>query len=230
MRDLASIESMLPDLQNRLAFMYYELVERSKHQLYVGKSEYEKAESCLTAIELLIACDTDLEQINAFVNDFLKHIATCCLPVVCDPEYIELECQADATVPTLWIPDIIACQTTTTTTSTSTTTTTTIPIVLYNMLATITSFDTPDSLTVASNATQKEIILKAETGVNKQFFEIENAFPKTVNGVYTYNDSLSMYMPTNKLSEYTLSTPTGYQKYTYNGAKRGSTQIKITFV
>lgn len=230
MRDLTSITNMLPDLQNKLAFMYYELVRLSKHQIVVDRSAYNKAESDLTAIQLLIACDTDLEQINAFLNDFLKYIHTCCLPPICDPDVVELECQADSTLPTFWVPDGIACEVTTTTTTSTTTTTTQTPPTLYDIYATTTSFDDPDLVgEFLADANNIEVILKAETGTDKQFILIEDEFPHSLVGIYYFSYALGMYINVNKISEFTHSTITNFDKWLYNGVKRGTTKVKLVF-
>lgn len=214
MRDLTSITNMMPDLQNKLAFMYYDLVRTSKHQIIVDKSEYNKAELDLMAIELLIACDTDLEEINAYLNDFLRYIHTCCLPEICSPDVVEMECQADSEGITYWVPDVIACE---------------IPMI-YNIYATVTSFSVPDLVgEFASTANNIEIILKAETGSNKQFIEVDDTFPHTLTAIYYYSNALSMYIPVNKIAEFTHTSITGFDKFTYNGALRGTTRVKLSF-
>lgn len=230
MRDLTSIEAMLPDLENKLAFMYYVTVKKSKHIININRQDYRTADVHLNAINLLIACGTDIEEINFHLNEFLKYIETCCLPEVCSPDVIELQCVADDDNPTFWVPDDIACEVTTTTTTTSTTTTTTAAPVLYSIYATVDDFVDPDLVGYfLPSITNVEVILLAETGSNKQYVIIEDTFPKTVTAIYTYSYALAMYININKLSEYTFSTPTGFRKYLYNGAKRGTTKIKIVF-
>lgn len=210
--------------------MYYRLVRQSKHQLVVDKSEYNVAEASLTAIELLIACDTDIESINKYLNDFLKYLYTCCLPPICDPEVIELECQADSTTPTFWVPDDIACQVTTTTTTSTTTTTTLAPPAVYELYATVTNFSDPDLVAeLIASSNNIEVILKAETGSDKQYVLIENTFPHSLVGVYTYSYALGMYINVNKITEYTYSLLGDFRKYLYNGPRRGTTKIKLVF-
>ncbi len=230
MRDLTSIEAMLPDLKNRLAFMYFNNVEKAKHLITVDKRPYFIAEVHLNTIDVLLTCDPDVEEVNYHLNKVQEYLRTCVLPEICDPEVLELACQSDTIDPTFWVPDDIECEVTTTTTTTSTTTTTTAPPVLYELFATVTSFTEPDLVTyMHSTTTQEEVILKAEVDSYKQFILIEETFPKTLTAIYYYSYALGIYILTNKLSEFTYTNPTGFKKYQYNGAKRGTTKVKLIF-
>lgn len=230
MRDLTSVEEMLPDLQNKLAFMYYTTVEKSKHLIEVDRTDYKKAEAHLNIIPILLECEPDVEEVNYHLNEFLKYIETCCLPEVCEPDVVELQCETDGDNPTYWIPDGIACEVTTTTTTTSTTTTTTAAPTVYEMYATVTSFDDPDLVGYfPPNIVNVEIILKAEVDDDKQFILVEDTLPRTLIDIYYYSYALGIYIVENKLSDFTYSNPTGFKKYLYNGAKRGTIKVKLVF-
>lgn len=230
MRDITSIQNMLPDLKNKLAFMYYNTVEKLKHVVTLDRTDYYTASTHLTTIEILLTCDPDVEQLNFHLNRFLEYIKTCCLPSICEAIIIELQCQADSPEATYWIPDGIACEITTTTTTSTTTTTTQTPPTLYEIYATVTSFDDPDFIGYfLGSANNIEINLLAETGEDKQFILIEDTFPHSLVGVYYYSYALGQYINVNKISEFTFSSSTGFSKYLYNGAKRGTTKVKLVF-
>lgn len=215
MRDLTSIEAMIPDLSNKLAFMYYTTVQRSKHELNVNKDNYRIAEVHLNTINILLLCSPDAKEVNYHLNELQEYLRTCCLPNICSPDVIELQCQADDTPPLFWVPDEMSC---------------TVPT-SYAVNATINTITVLDLVDYLQNDSSEQVLnLVGEVGEDRQQFEIDTNFPKTLSAIYYFSNELNQYILTNKLSDYTITTPEGYTLYTYNGLLRGSITIKLIFV
>lgn len=231
MRDLTSIENLVPTLDARLAVMYSELIRESKHVIKVDKSNYFQAEAVVKSIKQFIACDTDLVLLNSLLNKFFSLIHNCKDPVLTSPEYLELYCIADQQLGTFWVPDQIECETGGTTTTTTNTET------LYPFLATITSFIDPDEIgSLHAGSFSLVVTLLAETGAFKQFIEGISTFfdIRTLSQILYWNESFGLYMPENKLEDWEINDVLIdvdiYKQIIYTGPRRGSIKVKLIFI
>lgn len=227
MRDLTSIEALIPVLDARLAVMYSGLISESRNSISVDKQPYFLAESYVFAMKKLIACDPDIVMLNKLLNDFLSAVHNCKDPVLGNPDILELFCDSDAQLQTFWVPDDVECESGGTTTTTLSG--------LFQFFATITSFDTPDDGGIHALISSYEVTLLQETGANKQFIEIPSAFFdfKTLSSILYWSDIYSSYVDVNKLSEWVVNDVTiddiAYKQILYQGPKRGYTTVKFIF-
>jgi hypothetical protein len=112
---------------------------------------------------------------------------------------------------------------------------------VYPLFATSSSITSATKQTLVSmlSANNVGISLVAETGGNKQFFEIPDAWLSARPLVYIqyFNTVSNSFDTTNKLSDFTVTsvsniiqgTSIGYKRYTYNGSGRSNILIRLGF-
>lgn len=112
---------------------------------------------------------------------------------------------------------------------------------VYPLFATTVNITTATEQSLVSMLTGNNIqyTLFAESGGNKQFFDIPNAWltARPITKVENFNTLSGQFDTTNRLSEFTQSAIThtiesntiNYTRFTHNGSNRGSQLIKIIF-
>ena len=112
---------------------------------------------------------------------------------------------------------------------------------VYPLFATTVNITTATQQALASmlTATNIQITLVAESGGNKQFFEIPDAWLATrpLVSVQYFNALSGQFDTTNKIADFAVTSVTetvegnsiGYKRYTYTGADRGSLLIRLLF-
>ena len=112
---------------------------------------------------------------------------------------------------------------------------------VYPLFATTVNITTATQQALVSmlTATNIQITLVAESGGNKQFFEIPDAWLATrpLVSVQYFNALSGQFDTTNKIADFAVTSVTetvegnsiGYKRYTYTGADRGSLLIRLLF-
>lgn len=112
---------------------------------------------------------------------------------------------------------------------------------VYPLFATSSSITsaTKQALVSMLNANNVQITLVAETGGNKQFFDIPDAWllARPLVSVQYFNTLSGQWDTTNRISEFSITTVSNsvqgnsvsYKRYTYTGIDRGSLLIRLIF-
>lgn len=208
---------MLPDLTASLALMYNELVEESSHSFNVDKSKFFIANTYYQAIVRELSCSPDIDNLNGYLNELLSMLPSCAHITLSTTNTLVLQCDNNRGRVTWWVADETECESSS-----------------FSIYSTVSSITVPELVSGYDNG-QIEIILKAESGANKQLIQIEKTFVdiSPLSIVYYWNASIMAYVIYNKISEWhsTIVNKSGvdYVQYAYTSPNRGTSKTKFIF-
>jgi hypothetical protein len=109
MRTLIAIENDLPTIEDKLALMYSDLVQKAKTHLNVDMTKHIKASLFLEAIKREIACDQDLTLLNYYLNQLNAYLINCRDVTYTVVESLSPVCDYNRKKYSFWIPGDIEC-------------------------------------------------------------------------------------------------------------------------